>query len=213
MEKRTLSYHFNEMLNENYGELWRNSHTFSNNKNAVFGLVRLCCEEANIDAIRMAFERTIGKVAKPVVIRHISVQTRFPYATRLASHSSVKNAIQSNQQAQGAISVQAHQLPSHVLTDALNKIGGSNQDFLAEVLDNKKKHNTALVVAANLYAVAQSGKNMASVKLLFELLDGAVADVVEVYEQKPVQLTNYAEEAPANAKMGSDGVYFIEQQW
>ena len=81
------------------------------------------------------------------------------------------------------------------------------------MLDNKKKHNTALVVAANLYAVAQSGKNMASVKLLFELLDGAVADVVEVYERKPVELTNYAEEAPANAKMGSDGVYFVEQQW
>lgn len=145
MEKRTLSYHFNEMLNENYGELWRNSHTFSNNKNAVFGLVRLCCEEANIDAIRMAFERTIGKIAKPVVIRHISVQTRFPYATRLASHSFVKNAIQSDQQANGAISVQEHQLPSHVLTDALTEIGEADQEFLAEVLDNKKKYNLSLI--------------------------------------------------------------------
>ena len=68
------------------------------------------------------------------------------------------------------------------------------------------------VLAANLYAIAMRGGNLGAIDLLFNHLDGAVADVIRLEGEDTILLENYAEQAPYNAVQDEDGVWYVEEE-
>lgn len=64
----------------------------------------------------------------------------------------------------------------------------------------------------NLYGIAMRGSNLGAIKLLFDYLDGAVADVVRLEGETTIWLESWADVAPYEAIKGEDGIYYVEQE-
>lgn len=94
----------------------------------------------------------------------------------------------------------------------VEEIGEKERDYSYQVLDDKDRYEVAEVMAANLYGIAMRGSNLEAIKLLFDYLDGAVADVVRLEGENIVVLESWADVAPFEAKQGEDGVWYVEQE-
>lgn len=215
---KKLQNSFNTFLPQRYREFRQNMHKLNSNQAVVASLIRICCEEDDVKAIKIAFERILGKPEKVIVIKRTLVRTVFPDATKKSPTPLIDNRVKDETAAvalteqDNLVVVDEANAPGVLLTKMLDKIGLENNTYSYEVLDAKDKHTVAEVMVANLYAIAMRGSNLAAINMLFDYLDGAVADVVRLEGEDTILLESLADVAPYEAKKGEDGIYYIETE-
>jgi len=211
---KKLQNSFNDFLPLTYFEFRRGVHELTANEAVVAELLRICCEEDDVKAIQMAFERILGKPEKVIVIKRTLVRTIFPDARTKALKPVVDDRVQDEFQpptiTESKVVVDADNAPGLLLNKMIDEIGGKEQDYVWQVLDKKDKYTVAEVMTANLYGIAMKGANLGAIRLLFDYLDGAIADVIRLEGEDTLVLDNYADVAPYEAVQGSDGIYYIE---
>lgn len=213
---KKLQNSFNTFLPKRYIDFRREAHTLRSNPAVVAELLRICCEEDDVKAIQMTFERVLGKPEKVVVIKRTLVRTIFPDAKTKALKPVVDDRVQDDFSApditENKVVVDEHNAPGILLTKMVDKIGEMERDYSYRVLDDKDKYTVAEVLAANLYGIAMRGGNLGAIKLLFDYLDGAVADVIRLEGEDTILLESWADVAPFEAKLGEDGVFYLETE-
>lgn len=214
---KKLQNSFNDFLPMKYFDFHRQVSLLSSNKGVVAELLRICCEEEDVRAIKLAFERILGKPEKVVVIKHTIVRTVFPDAKTKALTPVVNTRFQDETAVsvnpfEGKLIIDEENAPGILLRKMLDKIGDSPREYAYEVLDKKDYHTVAEVMVANLYAMAMRGANLAAITMLFDYLDGCVADVIRLDGEDTIMLENWADVAPYEAKQGEDGVWYIETE-
>lgn len=214
---KKLQNSFNDFLPQKYGEFRRSIHQLSSNQAVVAELLRICCEEDDVKAIKMAFERILGKPEKVLVIKRTAVRTVFPDALVKLTKPTVDTRVQDEVSAvvspfEDKVVVDEANAPGVLLNKMLDKIGDEAQNYSYDVIGNKEKHTVAEVMVANLYAIAMRGANLAAIDMLFDYLDGAVADVVRLDGLDTILLENYASTAPYEAIQDENGVYYVEME-
>lgn len=209
-----LKNSFNDFLPQKYLDFRRSVETMNSNQAVVAELLRICCEENNIKAIQLAFERILGKPEKVIIIKKTTVRTVFPDAkTRQLDPPEIDHTDDQTAAVpitQNKIVVDAADAPGRLLREMLDKIGEKEQGYSSEVLEHKNSYQVAEVMIANLYSIAMRGANLAAISMLFDYLDGAVADVVRIEGEDVVMIENWADVAPYEAKQGEDGIYYVD---
>lgn len=213
---KKLQNSFNDFLPLTYFEFRRGVHELTANEAVVAELLRICCEEDDVKAIQMAFERILGKPEKVIVIKRTLVRTIFPDARTKALKPVVDDRVQDEFQpptiTESRVVVDADNAPGLLLNKMIDEIGGKEQDYVWQVLDKKDKYTVAEVMTANLYGIAMKGANLGAIRLLFDYLDGAVADVVLLEGLDTILLESWADVAPFEAVQGEDGVWYVEHE-
>lgn len=213
---KKLQNSFNDFLPQTYFNFRRNTHLLNSNQAVVAELIRICCEEDDVKAIQMAFERILGKPEKVVIIKRTLVRTIFPDARTKQPKALIDDRVQDEVQVQAVteskVVIDESNAPGILLTRMIDEIGGKDREYSYEVLDNKDAHTVAEVMAANLYGIAMRGSNLGAIRLLFDYLDGAVADVVRLEGEDTILLESWADVAPYEAVQGEDGVYYVETE-
>ena len=215
---KKLQNSFNSFLPMNYRAFKQAMPKLSSNESVVASLLRICSEEDDVKAIKIAFERILGKPEKVIVIKRTIIRTIFPDAKTRHKTPIIDNRVQDQTSALAVtdnadlIVVDEANAPGILLTKKLDEIGDSLNTYSYEVLDNKDKYTVAEVMVANLYAIAMRGSNLAAISMLFDYLDGAVADVVRLDGQDTILLESWADVAPYEAKQGDDGIWYIETE-
>lgn len=209
-----LKNSFNDFLPQKYLDFRRGVSEMNSNQAVVAELLRICCEENNIKAIQLAFERIIGKPEKVIIIKKTTVRTVFPDAKtkhlKPAQLDHTADLTAAKPVTFEKVVVDAVDAPGRLLRDMLEKIGNKEQSYASDVLEHKNAYQVAEVMIANLYLIAMRGSNLAAISMLFDYLDGAVADVVRIEGEDVVLLENWADVAPYEAKQGEDGIYYID---
>jgi len=195
----------------NYREFRLSVHKMSSNQAVVAELLRICCEEDNVQAIKLFFERTLGKPEKTIIIKRTSIRMEYPNATKKALKPQIEEETTTISPLENKVIVEEKDSPGWLLNRALDKIGASGQEYAYEVIEGKDRYSVIEVLAANLYAIAMRGGNLNAITLLFDYLDGSVADVIRLDAEDTILLENYAEQAPYNAIQDEDGVWYIEE--
>lgn len=213
---KKLQNSFNDFLPQRYLAFRRGRDQLTANQDVVAELLRICCEEDDVKPIKIAFERILGKPEKVVVIKRTSVRTIFPDARKKSLRPIINDRVLDQTAAvsivDNKIVIDEANAPGVLLTKMLDKIGDKGRDYAYQVLDKKDRYTVAEVMVANLYAIAMRGANLGAIMLLFDYLDGAVADVIRLDGEDTILLENYADVAPYEAKKGDDGVWYVETQ-
>ena len=216
VQGKKLQNYFNDFLPMNYREFRQAVPDMSANQAVVAELLRVCCEEGDVKAMKMAFERILGKPEQVLVIKRTVVRTVFPDATKKLDKpvrsTRAQDELATIDKGDEPVIIGETDSPSYVLRKELDVVGDSGQAYAYEVGDNRDKHTVARVLASNVYAVAMRGGNLGAIDLLFNYLDGAVADVVRLDGLDTLLLENYADIAPYEAIQGDDGVWYIESE-
>jgi hypothetical protein len=216
MPQKKLQNYFNDFLPLNFFDFKRDIYELTSNQALVAELLRICCEEADVKAIQMAFERILGKPEKVIVIKRTMVRVEFPDAETKALKPKfddrVVDEVRISNTEDSKIVVEASNAPGLLLRRMVDEIGAKPREYSYEVLDNKDKYTVAEVMAANLYGIAMAGSNLAAIKLLFDYLDGAVADVIRLEGMDTILLENWADVAPFEAIQDENGVWFLEKE-
>lgn len=188
----------------------------SSNQAVVAELLRICCEEEDVKAIQMAFERILGKPEKVVVIKRTTVRTLFPDALTKQLQPEVDDRVVDDFRpapiTENKVVISEDNAPGILLRKMIDEIGDKEREYSYKVLDDKDKYTVAEVMAANLYGIAMRGSNLGAIRLLFDYLDGAVADVVRLEGENTIELESWADVAPFEAVQGDDGVYYVEEE-
>lgn len=215
-QAKKLQNSFNTFLPQLYFDFRRGAHTLNSNQAVVAELLRICCEEDDVKAIQMAFERILGKPEKVIVIKHTLVRTVFPDARTKYSVATIDDRVQDEFQVAAVtdnkVVIDADNAPGILLNRMMDEIGVKEQDYVWRVLDEKDKHTVAEVMVANLYGIAMRGANLGAIKLLFEYLDGSVADVIRLEGEDTILLESWADVAPYEAVQGEDGIWYVEEE-
>lgn len=206
-----LNNYFKDYLPMNYREFRLSVHKMSSNEAVVAELLRICCEEDNVQAIKLFFERTLGKPEKTIIIKRTSIRMEYPNATKKALEPQVEEEGVITSPLENKVIVEEKDSPGWLLNRALDKIGESGQEYAYEVIEGKDRHSVIEVLAANLYAIAMRGGNLNAITLLFNYLDGSVADVIRLDAEDTILLENYAEQSPYEAKQDENGVWYVEE--
>lgn len=213
---KKLSNSFNVFLPKKYFDFRRDTQKLNSNEAVVAELLRICCEESDVKAIQLAFERILGKPEKVVVIKKTTVKTIFPDALTKSPlpviDTRVKDEVNVAAEVEKPVVVDEANAPGILLRKMIDEIGEKPREYSYEVLDAKDHHSVAEVMAANLYGIAMRGSNLGAIKLLFDYLDGAVADVIKLEGENTVLIENWADVAPYEATQGEDGVWFVETE-
>lgn len=213
---KKLQNSFNVFLPQKYFDFRRNGHLLTSNEAVVAELLRFCCEEEDVKAIQMAFERILGKPEKVIVIKHTLVRTVFPDARTKSlepvADDRVQDELQVSAITENKIVIDESNAPGILLKRMIDEIGEKEREYSFEVLDKKDEHTVAEVMAANLYGIAMRGANLGAIKLLFEYLDGAVADIVRLEGENTILLESWADVAPFEAVQGEDGIWYVEEE-
>lgn len=213
---KKLQNSFNDFLPQKYLKFRRSAHLLNSNQAVVAELLRICCEEDDVKAIQMAFERILGKPEKVIVIKRTLVRTVFPDAQTKALKPVVDDRVMDEYRPADVtvskVVVDEKNAPGILLRKMIDKIGEKEREYSYGVIDDKDKYTVAEVMAANLYAIAMRGANLGAIKMLFDYLDGAVADVVRLEGEDTIYLESWADVAPFEAKQGADGVWYVEEQ-
>jgi hypothetical protein len=215
---KKLQNSFNDFLPMNYLEFRRGLLKLSANQAVVAELIRICCEEDDVKAIKIAFERILGKPEKVIVIKHTKVRTVFPDATDKFAVPTLDTRVKDHTAAvavterDDVVIVDEANAPGVLLRKMLDKVGESGRDYAYQVVDNKNRYPVAEVMVANLYGIAMRGANLAAIMMLFDYLDGAVADVVRLDGEDTILVESWADTAPYEAIQDDDGVYYVETE-
>ena len=207
-----LNNYFKDHLPKNYRDFRLSVHKMSSNEAVVAELLRICCEEDNVQAIKLFFERTLGKPEKTIIIKRTSIRMEYPNATKKALKPQIEEETTAVSPLENKVIVEEKDSPGWLLNQALDKIGESGQEYAYEVIEDKDRYPVIEVLAANLYAIAMRGGNLNAITLLFDYLDGSVADVIRLDTEDTILLENYAEQAPYDAKQDENGVWYVEEE-
>ena len=207
-----LNNYFKDHLPKNYREFRLSVHKMSSNEAVVAELLRICCKEDNVQAIKLFFERTLGKPEKTIIIKRTSIRMAYPNATRKALVPGEETETAVTSPLENKVVIEEKDSPGWLLNRALDKVGDSGQEYAYEVIENKDQYPVIEVLAANLYAIAMRGGNLNAITLLFDYIDGAVADVIRIEGEDTILLENYAEQAPYNAIQDENGVWYVEEE-
>lgn len=215
MEKKLQNY-FKDFLPQTYFKFRRNTHLLTSNQAVVAELLRICCEEDDVKAIQLAFERILGKPEKVVVIKRTLVRTIFPDAKQKALKPEVNDRVLDEVAVapitEEKVVVSEADAPGVLLKKMLDDVGSQGREYSYQVLDKKDTHTVAEVLACNLYGIAMRGANLGAIKLLFDYLDGAVADVVRLDGEDTILLESFADIAPYEAVRGADSIWYVETE-
>lgn len=215
-QAKKLQNYFRDFLPLNYREFRQAVQTMTANQSVVAELLRICCEEDDVKAMKMAFERILGKPEKVLVIKRTVIKTIYPDAQAKRPTPIIDTRVQDEtavtETEDEPIIVEEADSPSFMLRRQLDIIGDGGQQKAYHIGDNRNQFTVAEVFAANVYATAMRGGNLGAIDLLFNYLDGAVADVVRLEGEDTLVLENYADVAPYEAKLGDDGVWYIESE-
>lgn len=213
---KKLQNSFNDFLPQKYLKFRRGVHELTSNQSVVHELLRICCEEDDVKAIKIAFERILGKPEKVIIIKRTIVRTIFPDARtkqpKMLVDDSVHDEVAVQPVQTAKVIIDEANAPGILLTKMLDKIGDEGRDYAYQVVDKKDSFTVAEVMVANLYGIAMRGANLAAIMMLFDYLDGAVADVIRLDGEDTVLLENWADVAPYEAKQDENGVWYIETQ-
>lgn len=213
---KKLQNSFNDFLPLKWQEFRRQLTELSSNQAVVAELLRICCEEDDVKAIKIAFERILGKPEKVIIIKRTLVKTIFPDARtkqpKMLVDNSVHDEVAVQPVATAKVVIDEANAPGVLLRKMLDKIGEKGRDYAYDVIDKKNSHTVAEIMVANLYAIAMRGANLAAIMMLFDYLDGAVADVIRLDGEDTVLLENWADVAPYEARQDENGVWYIETQ-
>jgi hypothetical protein len=212
---KKLQNSFNVFLPQKYGVFKRGMQELTSNEAVVAELIRICCEGSDVKAIQMAFERILGKPEKVIVIKRTIVRTLYVDARTKALKPVVEDRVQDETRVslvKDKVVISADNAPGLLLKKMMDEIGGKEREYSYKVLDDKDRYEVAEVMAANLYGIAMRGSNLGAIKILFDYLDGAVADVVRLEGEDTILLEDYADVAPFEAVQGEDGVFYIETE-
>ncbi len=211
---KKLQNSFNDFLPLTYRDFRLGIQNLTSNQAVVAELLRICCEEDDVKAIQMAFERILGKPEKVVVIKRTIVRTIYPDARTKQPKALVDDRVQDDVQVaaitEDAVIVSEDNAPGILLRKMVDEIGAKPRQYSYELLEEKDRYTVAEVMAANLYGIAMSGANLGAIKLLFDYLDGAVADVIRLDGEDTIMLESYADVAPFESELGEDGVFYVE---
>lgn len=182
----------------------------------VAQLLSICCEDKDIKAMRLAFERILGKPEKVVVIKRCRTRVLYPDATgRLSEGNSSGGPVAETALsivAQDDVVIDGHESPGVYLRELLVKVCDMKQADVFAVLEDRDSYDVATVLVCNLYAVAILGANLGAIEILFDYLDGSVADVIRIETDSVIELEDYSDKAPYNAVKNSDGVWCVESE-
>lgn len=109
------------------------------------------------------------------------------------------------------IILEARDAPSAVLWRIMDKMGEMSAEVASQIVDNPSHHIVAEVLVANLYLMAMRGGDLKAIELVFDYIDGAVADVVRLEDDNIIVIDDYSEIAPYNAVKDTTGVWCIEE--
>lgn len=215
-QAKKLQNYFSDFLPLNYREFRQAVPKMSANQAVVAELLRICAEEDDVKAMKMAFERILGKPEKVLVIKRTKVRTVFPDAQKKLAEPVIdtraKDEVMYIENDDEPIIVDEANAPGYLLRKQLDIVGDKGQQHAYYIGDNRNQFTVAEVFVANVYAVAMRGGNLGAIDLLFNYLDGAVADVVKLEGEDTLVLENYADVAPFEAIQGEDGVWYIETE-
>jgi hypothetical protein len=216
VQAKKLQNSFNEFLPQKFFDFRRDMYRLTANKAVVAELLRACCEETEVKAIQVVFERVIGKPEKVIAIKRTKVRTVFPDARAKALKPEVNDRVQDETRVQpvgqNKVVIDEGNAPGILLNKMIDKIGEKDQDYIWKVLDEKDKYSVAEVIVANLYGIAMRGANLGAIKLLFDYIDGAVADVVRLEGENTVMVESWADVAPFEAIKGEDGIFYLDME-
>jgi hypothetical protein len=215
-QAKKLQNYFSDFLPQNYRAHRLGSPNLNSNQAVVAELLRLCCEGDDVKAIKMAFERILGKPERVIIIKRTLIRTVFPDARQKALKPIVNNRIQDETAAvpvtEDKVVIDEADAPGALLKRELESLGEAENLTAFEILDNKDRYTVAQVMVANLYAIAMKGGNLGAIDLLFNYLDGAVADVIRLDGEQVVLLESWADVAPYEAVQDENGTYYIETE-
>lgn len=213
---KKLQNSFNEFLPQKFRAFKMGAHKLTSNQAVVAELLRICCEEEDVKAIQMAFERILGKPEKVIVIKKTTVRTIFPDAITKKDKPEIDDRVRDEFKpasiTENKVVITEDNAPGILLKKMVDKIGDKEREYSYSVLDDKDKYTVAEVMAANLYGISMRGSNLGAIKLLFDYLDGAVADVVRLEGENTIYLESWADVAPYEAVQGEDGVWYVEEE-
>lgn len=209
---KKLQNSFNVFLPQNYREFKQGTVNLNSNQAVVAELLRICCEEDDVKAIKIAFERIIGKPEKVVQIKRTIVRTLYPDAIKKAPTRVIEEETFVRNPLAEMVVVDEAEVPGKILYDMLDKIGENGRQYAYEVLQSKNQYSVAEVMVSNLYAIAMRGANLAAITMLFDYIDGAVADVIRLEGLDTILLESWADTAPFEAVQGEDGIYYVETE-
>ena len=207
-----LQNFFNDFLPLNYRDFRQSIFSMTSNQAVVAELLRICCEDDEVKAIKMAFERILGKPEKALVIKQTKMRVEYPEATGKLPQPADTTPTEVIDITRGKVVVAEKDTPGYALQQMLDKVGEAGNQYAYDVLESKDKHSVVEVMVCNLYAIAMRGGNLAAIDLLFEYLDGSIADVIRVEGSDTVLIENYAESAPYEAKQDENGVWYVEKE-
>jgi hypothetical protein len=211
-----MQNYFNDFLPQEYFGFRKNLYNLTSNQAVVAELLRTCCEEKDVKAIEMAFERILGKPEKVVIIKRTMVRLEFPDAVTKALKPEFDDRVMDEVRAtnidDSKVVLDANNAPGLLLRRMVDEIGEKPRDYSYQVLDKKNSHTVAEVMAANLYGLAMGGSNLGAIKLLLDHIDGAVADVIRLEGVDTILLENWSDVAPFEAQQDSNGVWFLEKE-
>ena len=211
-----LQNYFNDFLPMKYTDFRKDIYKMTSNQAVVAELLRISCEETDVKPIEMAFERILGRPEKVIVIKRTVVRTELPDALVKAAKAVANERVLDESRATNlpstSVVIEATNAPGLLLRQMVDEIGDKPRDYSYQVLEHKHKHTVAEVMAANLYAIAIGGANLSAIKMLFDYIDGAVADVIRLEGLDTVLLENWADEAPFEAQKDENGIWFVEAE-
>jgi hypothetical protein len=205
----------------------------------VFALVRTAAE-GKLGAIKLAIDRTDGKLETPIEVIYPKVYFQYPHAEARAlppPNANAPAALLDDIDALNAEPPEASdeeesaKVASMSLRQTLEKLADSPRKVVDMILMRKKEieedpkaylNDTSddaakkvplvkSVIAANLMDLAVNGKNrFEAITEVFDQIDGKLVETYHVLGED-VYLTQYALEAPWNAEKNKDGVYQVEQ--
>lgn len=210
-----LQNYFKDFLPLKYHDFQVARDGMTANQSVVAELLRVCCEEDDVKAMRMAFERILGKPEKVLIIKRMNMRVTYPEAAQqeLAPPAAVvEEAPVVPAFTEDKVVIPETDAPGVLLRRMLDEMGSKPAHYAYDVLEEKSTHSVAHVFVANVYAVAMRGGNLSAIDLLFSYLDGAIADVVRISSNDTIWVENYAQTAPHDAIRDEHGVYYVERE-
>ena len=213
--KRELKGFLEKWLPKTYGEMLRDEINMTNKERLASTLVKLICDGGNMKAINIALDRLVGKVEKAIIIRKVTVRQLYVDATQRELEAKEKMVIDERPDIieykdNNDIILNKEETPSFLLEKELEFVGDADKQYIGEILDNKEIYSVARVMSTSLYSQAIISNNIEAIRVLFDRIDGAVADVVNIYDDSLIVVPNYSKKAPMDTKQDSSGTFYID---
>ena len=213
--KRELKGFLEKWLPKTYGEMIRDEINMTNKERLASTLVKLICDGGNMKAINIALDRLVGKVEKAIIIRKVTVRQLYVDATQRELEAKEKMVVDERPDVieykdNNDIILNKEETPSFLLEKELEIVGDADKQYIGEILDNKEIYSVARVMSTSLYSQAIISNNIEAIRVLFDRIDGAVADVVNIYDDSLIVVPNYSKKAPMDAKQDSNGTFYVD---